>query len=90
MPVASIGLIPGHGTLLRASLSAPVSIPSIISSGIKSFYENRNHPGDPPKEEELAGFCMTTVEIPVIPGQPEGSDSHQSFPTLPRRPALQG
>lgn len=85
---AACGLIPGHGALLRASLSAPVAIPSIVSGDSKAFYENSSHPGDPPKEEELASLCMPTVKIPMIPGQCEGGDSHLSFPTLPRRPAL--
>lgn len=87
---AAFGLIPRHSALLRVSLSVPVTIPSIISSDNKAFYENSSHPGDPPKEEELAGFCMPTGKIPMIPGQSEGGDSHLSLPALPRRPALQG
>lgn len=85
---ASCGLIPGH--VLRANLSAPVTVPSILSSDNKASYENSSHPGDPPKEEELVNLCMPTGRIPMIPGQSEGGDSHLSFPTLPRKPALQG
>lgn len=87
---AAFGLIPRHSALLRVSLSAPVTIPSIISSDNKAFYKNSSRPGDPPKKEELAGFCMPTGKIPMIPGQSEGGDSHLSLPALPRRPALQG
>lgn len=87
---AACRLIPGPGALLRASLSAPVTIPSITSGDNKAFYENSSYPGDPPEEEEVAGLCMPTVTMPVVPGQSEGGDSHLSFPTLPRRPALQG
>lgn len=78
-------LIAGQGALLGASLSAPVSIPKLISNDSKalSLYEDSSHPGDPPGEGRPVGLCKSTVQILMIPGQTEDGDSHLSFPTCP-------
>lgn len=49
MPV-SVDPITGHCALLRASLSVPVSILSIISDDSEALYDDSGHSGDPPGE----------------------------------------
>ena len=80
---------PSLGTvlILRASLSALVSILSIISYALYEcktvkLSEASNHHREPPRGE-WAGLCIPTIEIPVIPGQPGGGDSTLSIPSLP-------
>lgn len=79
-----LGTVP----ILRASLSALVSILSIISyalyecktvkSSLRPATITGNH-----LEKESGLPLHTTIEIPVIPGQPGGGDSTLSIPSLP-------
>lgn len=36
-----------------------------------------------PAWRRVAGLCMSIIQIPMIPGQPEDDESHASFPNCP-------
>lgn len=73
--------IAGHGPLLRASLSAPMSIPSIISDDHKALYEESSHPGNPYGESgwpsRFPWFQVSLKEVTAIfPPLPCSEDQH--------------
>lgn len=71
----------GQGAFLRASLSARESIPNITSMTIKLVMRTAASWG--PAWRRVGGLCMSVVQIPMMPGQPEDDGSHPSFPACP-------
>ena len=64
--------IPGHGALLRVGLSAPVSIPSIISDDNKALCEDRGHlekkggPASACPPSRFPWFQVSMMEVTAI------------------------